>query len=158
MVQPSAQRYATENEPKSHIGRTWLSLGSILFVNSASADGGPRSPSAHAWRSAQPTIGTSGIFPAHVSAESPSNISPNPAEVISEVSELYNKPSCTIEAVVLISTLNILCKNVQKPKLTETNFFQLVWPKDIYKKHSKKELGVQKLARVLNFTPEVAQS
>ena len=26
-------------------------------------------------------------FPAHVSAESPSNISPNPSEVISEVSE-----------------------------------------------------------------------
>ena len=34
--------------------------------------------------------GTSGNFPAHVSAESPSSISPNPSEVMSEVSELYN--------------------------------------------------------------------
>ena len=36
-----------------------------------------------------PPIDTSGNFPAaaHVSAESPSNISPNPSEVISEVSE-----------------------------------------------------------------------
>ena len=49
------------------------------FANSASADGGP-----------QPPIGTGGIFTAHVSAESPSNISPNHSEVISKVSELYN--------------------------------------------------------------------
>ena len=48
--------------------------------------------SAHAGPSAQPPIGTSGNFPARVSAESPSNISPNPSEVISEVSELYDKP------------------------------------------------------------------
>ena len=46
--------------------------------------------SAHAGPSAQPPISTSGIFPAHVSAESPSNISPNHSEVISEVSELYD--------------------------------------------------------------------
>ena len=46
--------------------------------------------STHAGPSAQPPIGTSGIFPAHVSAESPSNISPNHSEVISEVSELYD--------------------------------------------------------------------
>ena len=46
--------------------------------------------SAHAELSAQPPIGTSGIFPARVSAESPSNISPNPSEVISEVSEVYD--------------------------------------------------------------------
>ena len=45
--------------------------------------------SAHAGPSAQPPIGTSGIFPARVSVESPSNISPNPSEVISEVSEVY---------------------------------------------------------------------
>ena len=43
--------------------------------------------SAHARPSAQPPIDTSGHFPAHISAESPSNISPNPSEVISEVSE-----------------------------------------------------------------------
>ena len=43
--------------------------------------------SAHARPSARPPIDTSGNFPAHVSAESPSNISPNPSEVISEVSE-----------------------------------------------------------------------
>ena len=34
--------------------------------------------SAHAGHSAQPPIGTSRNFPAHVSAESPSNISPKP--------------------------------------------------------------------------------
>ena len=43
--------------------------------------------SAHARPSAQPPIDTSGNFPAHMSAESPSNISPNPSEVISEVLE-----------------------------------------------------------------------
>ena len=43
--------------------------------------------SAHAIPSAQPPIDTSGKFPAHMSAESSSNISPNPFEVISEVSE-----------------------------------------------------------------------
>ena len=48
--------------------------------------------SAHAGPSAQPPIDTSGNFSARVSAESPSNISPNPSEVISEVSELYDKP------------------------------------------------------------------
>ena len=42
---------------------------------------------AHARPSAQPLIDMSGNFPAHVSAELPSNISPNPSEVISEVSE-----------------------------------------------------------------------
>ena len=46
--------------------------------------------SAHVGPSAQPRIGTSGIFPAHVSAELPSNISPNPSEVISEDSEVYD--------------------------------------------------------------------
>ncbi len=50
----------------------------------------PLSP--HTGLSAQPPIGTSGNFPACVSAELPSNISPNPSEVISEVSELYDKP------------------------------------------------------------------
>ena len=43
--------------------------------------------SAHARPSACPPINTSGNFLAHMSAESPSNISPNPSEVISEVSE-----------------------------------------------------------------------
>ena len=47
--------------------------------------------SAHAGPSAQPPIDVSGNFPAHVSAELPSNIFPNPSEVISEVSELYDK-------------------------------------------------------------------
>ena len=46
--------------------------------------------SAHAGPSAQTPIDTSGNFPARVSAESPSNISHNPSEVISEVSELYD--------------------------------------------------------------------
>ena len=43
--------------------------------------------SAHTRPSAQPPIDMSRNFPAHVSAKSPSNISPNPSEVISEVSE-----------------------------------------------------------------------
>ena len=42
---------------------------------------------AHVRPSARPLINMSGNIPAHVSAESPSNISPNPSEVISEVSE-----------------------------------------------------------------------
>ena len=46
--------------------------------------------SVHAGPSAQPPLGTSGIFLAYVSAELPSNISPNPSEVISEDSELYD--------------------------------------------------------------------
>ena len=43
--------------------------------------------SVHARPSAHPPIDTSGNFSAHMSEESPSNISPNPSEVISEVSE-----------------------------------------------------------------------
>ena len=43
--------------------------------------------SAHARPSAWPPINMRGDFPAHVSAESPSNISTNPSEVIAEVSE-----------------------------------------------------------------------
>ena len=54
--------------------------------------------SAHAGPSTQPPIGTSINFPARVSAELPSNISPNPSEVISEVSELYDKPFLDIFA------------------------------------------------------------
>ena len=46
--------------------------------------------SAHAGPSAQPPIGTSRNFPARMSAESPSNISHNPSEVISKVSEVYD--------------------------------------------------------------------
>ena len=43
--------------------------------------------SAHARPSARPPIDMSGNVPAHLSAESPSNFSPNPSEVISEVLE-----------------------------------------------------------------------
>ena len=46
---------------------------------SAHGDGGPRSPSAHAWLFACPPISMSEILLANVSAESPSNISPNPS-------------------------------------------------------------------------------
>jgi hypothetical protein len=46
--------------------------------------------SVHARPSAQPPIDMSGNFPARVSAELPSNISPNPSEVISKVSEVYD--------------------------------------------------------------------
>ena len=42
--------------------------------------------SAHVGPSAQSPIDTSGNFPARMSAESPSNISPNPSGVISQVS------------------------------------------------------------------------
>ena len=44
-----------------------------------------------AGHSAQPPIDASGNFPAHVSAESLSNTSANPWEVISEVSKVYDK-------------------------------------------------------------------
>ena len=63
----------------------WANLQKVKI--SAHADGGPRSPSAHAGPFARPPISMRGNFLAHVSAESPSNISPNPSEVISEVSE-----------------------------------------------------------------------
>ena len=43
--------------------------------------------SEHARPSARPPISMSGNFPAHVSAESPLNISSDPSEVISKVSE-----------------------------------------------------------------------
>ena len=56
---------------------------------------------AHARPSTWPPIDISGIFPAHVSAGSPSNISLDPSEVISEVSEPYNNfskyPPCPPE-------------------------------------------------------------
>ena len=45
--------------------------------------------SAYARPSAQTSIDTSRNFLVHVSAELSSNISPNPSDVISEVSELY---------------------------------------------------------------------
>jgi hypothetical protein len=38
------------------------------------------------------TIDVRGNFLAHMSAESPSNISPNPLEVISEIFEPYDNP------------------------------------------------------------------
>ena len=59
--------------------------------------------SAHAGHSAQTTIDTIGNFPPHVSAESPS---PNPSELISEVSELYDKPFLDIFEISLLSGQN----------------------------------------------------
>ena len=53
--------------------------------------------SAPAGPSAQPPIGTSGNFPARVSAKSPSNISHNPSEVISEVSEVYKNSKIFVD-------------------------------------------------------------
>ena len=68
-------------------------LGEMFEGDSADTCAGkfPPVPMGHARPSAQPPIDVSGNFPAPVSAESPSNISPNPSEVISKVSELYNK-------------------------------------------------------------------
>ena len=57
------------------------------YSNSASADGGPRSRV-----SARKTLDTSGKFPEHMSAESPSNISPNPSEIIYEVISEVSEP------------------------------------------------------------------
>ena len=70
----------------------WMKLdlltSSIIYYKiSARADGGPRSRLRTLDVSSRPPIDTSGNFPAHVSAESPLNISPNLSEVISEVSE-----------------------------------------------------------------------
>ena len=71
---------------------------------SAHADGGPRSHVCSRNTSVQPPIDMSGNFPAHVSAELPSTISPDYLELISKVSENkknVNKnrkmaPSCDI--------------------------------------------------------------
>ena len=61
--------------------------------------------SAHTRPFAQPPIEVSENIPAHMSAESPSNISPNPSEVISEVSEpkdnFRNYPSCPPKSVIV---------------------------------------------------------
>ena len=69
-----------------------MMLGSLSMIGriaemSASAFGGLANGSAHASPSAGPPIDTKGNFPVSVSAESPSNISPNPSEGISEVLE-----------------------------------------------------------------------
>ena len=58
-----------------------------LSKMSANANGGPCSLAAQTWRFARPPIDMSGNFPRHVSAVSPSTISPNPWEVIPKVSE-----------------------------------------------------------------------
>ena len=69
-----------------------MMLGSLIMIGriaemSDSAFGGLANGSAHARPSAGPPIDTKGNFPVSVSAESPSKISPNPSEVISEVSK-----------------------------------------------------------------------
>jgi hypothetical protein len=62
--------------------------GGLAFKKIPLAPMGVLAPGfAQARPSTQPPIDTSGNFPAPVSAESPSNISPNPSEIISEVSE-----------------------------------------------------------------------
>ena len=77
------------NSEKFCLENSFLSKGYILKFPLAPM--GVLAPvSAHAGPSAQSPIGTSGNFPARMSAESPSNISHNPSEVISEVSEVYN--------------------------------------------------------------------
>ena len=57
---------------------SWWGAYDIIakWVISASADGGPRSQ-----------VCERRNFPAHMSVESPSNVSPNPFEVVFEVSE-----------------------------------------------------------------------
>ena len=70
-----------ENDPQR------IFLNKILTTFPLAPRGVLVSGSAHARPSAGPPIDTSGNFPAHMSAESLSNITPNPSEVISEVSE-----------------------------------------------------------------------
>ena len=60
-----------------------------VYFNSAHADGGPHSRVYARETLCSAPINVSGNFPAHMSEESPSNISPNPSKVISEVSELF---------------------------------------------------------------------
>ena len=62
-------------------------------VISAHANGGPRSPSAHAWPLARPPISMSGNFSAHVSAGSPSNISLTPQKSYTK----FQNPRTTFE-------------------------------------------------------------
>jgi hypothetical protein len=77
------QKFETLQQPL-----LWFWIAVVRKI-SAHANWGPSPGSAHARPSAQPPIDVSGNFPAQVSAESPSKISPNPSEVISEVSEPY---------------------------------------------------------------------
>ena len=62
-------------------------MGTTILRISAGTEGGPRSRVCARYTLRSSPINTSGNFPAHMSAESSSNISPNPSEVISEVSE-----------------------------------------------------------------------
>ena len=78
--------------------------------------------SAHARPSAQLPIDTSGIFPAHVSAESPSNIPQNPSEVISEVRTGFeNTPLCLPKYTIVrgVGGSPILCR-VWNPHIVVT--------------------------------------
>ena len=65
MIIPSGRKVTRHKDRENFRWRRWGSL--------------------HAWPSTQPPINTSGNLSARVSAESPSKISPNPSEVLSEV-------------------------------------------------------------------------
>ena len=105
---------------------------SLACWNSAHANGGPRSLSKHTRPFAQPPIDMSGIFLAHMSGESPLNISPNPSEVISSFG-------------TLVQILKFSKKNKKNLKTAPTwdkplvKFQNSNWPPSkIFKKYLKK--------------------
>ena len=67
--------------------------------------------SAHARPSAQPPINTSRNFSAHLSAKLPSNISPNPSEVISKVSEHKTKTTSGYQLVMTSEGFGEMCES-----------------------------------------------
>ena len=69
--------------PSSEILQTYI----FLVLISAHTDGGPRSRVRASRPSAWPPINLSGNLSIHMSSKSPSNASPNPSEVISNVLE-----------------------------------------------------------------------
>ena len=72
---------ASSQGQRTHSARTKIPLAPMGVLAPGSARARP---------SARPPINTSGNFPAHVSAESTSNISPIPSKVVSDVSDPYD--------------------------------------------------------------------
>jgi hypothetical protein len=85
--QPSQTRQWPEQSPTIMVRVAKKQREKKKKKKSASADGGPRSLVYARETLCSAPIDTSGNCQAYVSAESPSNISPNPSDVISKVAE-----------------------------------------------------------------------
>ena len=85
---PQSQSRDRMGQYSSPLFLTRIHLFPLTYTKFLLASMGVLAPGpAHTRPSSRPPMDTSGNVLAHVSAESPSNISPNPSEVISEVSE-----------------------------------------------------------------------